>query len=321
MRNLIGWKRNVLLQICLLSLSLSGAVHAQQLWPAKPVLLIIPAALGGTTDAFARVVTRKMGENLQQPFILESRPGAGGMIGAQRVSKAEPDGYTLLTSGTLQLGAQHSGGENSLAFDQIKGFTHLAYFGGAPYVLVVHPSLPAKDIKSFIAHAATTRDGLNWASTGVGSQAHLLGEIFRNLTKVNMVHIPFAGAAPALNNLLGNQISAAIVSVGSASGFIKSGALRAIAITSTVRMPSFPDLPTFAEQGHPQITGAAWFGLSGPPGMSPPLVQKINQEVQRALASPEVQKFMTNLSIVTTSMDSAEYSQFIASEIARFAPK
>ncbi len=303
--------------LCAAALALlsTGPADAQQAWPTKPVTLIVPFPPGGTSDALGRMVTRKMGENLKQTFIVDNRPGGTGMIAARHVVKAAPDGYTLLGSGTYHAGLQ------SADFDQIKNFTHIAYFGGTPYVLVVHPSVPAKNLKEFLSYTASLPKGLSWASTGAGGQAHVLGEAFSKLTNANMVHIPYKGAAPAMTDLLGNRISAMFVTISVATQHIKAGSVRPLAMTTSGRLPDYPDVPTFAEQGYAPIIGEAWFGLSGPAAMPAPLVSRLNAEVQRVLASPEIKKYMLEQNMETRAMDSVEYTRFIAADIAHFAAK
>lgn len=321
MHTLVQRVAGAIARIFLLSISLTGLVHAQEAWPTRAVTIVVPGAPGGTADAIARAVAPKMASNLRQTFIVENRPGGGGMIAAQHVSKAAPDGYTMLISGTPQTGPQRPVPESPLGFDQIEGFTHIAYLGGVPYALVVNSAVPVKSLKELLAHAATSRTGLSWASTAVNGNAHVLGEKFREITKSNMVHIPYKGAGPAVTDLAGNNISFVIVTISSARGLIKSGALRPIALASPVRLSDFPDLQTFAEQGYPQIDGSAWFGLSGPAGMPASVVKTISTEAQRAVMSPEVKAFMAVQNIEPNPMDPAAFTKFVATEVARFAPK
>lgn len=302
----------------MIALAASGAVHAQQTWPNKPVRVIVPYAPGGTADTLGRVVTRQMGDTLKQAFVVENRAGAAGLIGSQMVVKAEPDGYTLVVSG---IGSHVVGPiDNPTAFDPMREASHIAYFGGPPTVLVVNAAVPATDLKSFITYVGTLKDGLSWGSPGQGTHGHLIGEGFRSMSRLKMVHIGYKGAGPAVLDLLANQIPAAFMTWSSASTHVKSGKLRAIAVTSAKRLPDMPELPTMGELGFPKLTGTTWFSLSGPAGMSRALVDKINGDVQRALETPEVKRVLAAQNIETVPMDAAAFTNFFSNEIERWAP-
>jgi tripartite-type tricarboxylate transporter receptor subunit TctC len=294
------------------------AATAQAAWPEKPIKIMVPFPPGGSTDALGRLVGRHLSVAFGQPVVIENRAGAGGMIGSQMVAKAPPDGYTLVISGI----ASHviAPAAPGALFDPMKDFTHIAMIGGPPVVLVVNAAVPVLDLKGFIAYVAAKPDGVNWASSGQGTHAHLIGETFRAATNLKMVHISYKGGGQAVVDLLGNQVPAAFMALPSANQHILSGRLRALATTASKRLPGHPGVPTFAELGYPQLTARTWFGLSGPPGMPKPLVDRINAEVRRGLQTPALRKQLALESIESDDFDAATFTQYVKSEIDRWTP-
>jgi len=297
--------------------SLQGA-SAQSNWPDHPIKLIVPFSPGGSTDTLGRLIGRHLSTAFGQPVVIENRPGAGGMIGSQAVAKAPPDGYTLVISGI----ASHviAPAAPGALFDPLKDFTHIAMIGGPPVVLVVNAAVPVQDVKGFIAYVGSKPEGINWASSGQGTHAHLIGETFRSATNLKMVHISYKGGGQAVVDLLGNQIPAAFMALPSANQHILSGRLRALATTASKRLPEHPNVPTFAELGYPQLTARTWFSLSGPPGMAKPLVDRINAEVRRGLQTPVLKQQLALESIESDDFDAATFTQFVKSEIDRWTP-
>jgi tripartite-type tricarboxylate transporter receptor subunit TctC len=295
------------------------AATAQPAWPDHPVKLIVPFSPGGSTDRLGRLIGQHLSEAFGQPFVIENVAGAGGMIGSQAVATAAPNGYTLVISGI----ATHviaPAGAAAPPFDPMKDFTHIAMIGGPPVVLVVNAAVPVKDVNGFIAYVAAKPDGLSWGSSGQGTHAHLIGEMFRAATKSNMVHISYKGGGQAVQDLLGNQIPAAFMALPSANAHILSGRLRALATTATKRLPEHPDLPTFAELGYPALTARTWFGLSGPAGMPKALVDRINAEVRRGLQTPSIRQQLALESIETDDFDATAFTQYVKAEIERWSP-
>jgi len=292
---------------------------AQPAWPDRPVKLMVPFSPGGSTDTLGRLLSRQMSEALGQPFVIENRAGAGGMIGSQLVAKAAPDGYTLVISGI----ASHviaPAGASPPPFDPLKDFTHIAMIGGPPVVLVVNAAQPINDVKGFIAHVAVKPEGLSWGSSGQGTHAHLIGEMFRAEAKLNMVHISYKGGGQAVLDLLGNQIPAAFMALPSANAHILSGRLRALATSSSKRLAEHPNVPTFTELGYPALTARTWFSVSGPAGMPRPLVERINAEVRRGLQNAAVRQQLALESIESDDFDAATFTQYVKSEIERWTP-
>lgn len=302
--------------------AISGAAAAARAepadWPQKPIRLIVPYSPGGSADTLGRVIAKHLGETFKQPVYVENKGGAGGMIGSQMAAKSAPDGYTLVISGIgshviAPVGA--SGG-----FDPLKDFSHIAMLAGPPIALVVNAEQPVKDFKSFVAFVAANPKGLSWGSPGQGTHGHLMGELFRAAAGLNMVHISYKGAAPALADLIANQIPAAFMTLSSANAHIESGKLRVLAVSSVKRLPEYPSVPTFAELGYPQLTGITWFALSGPAGMAPALVDKINAEVRRAMNTPAVKALLVAESMVSADYDAAAFTRYVAAEIERWGP-
>jgi tripartite-type tricarboxylate transporter receptor subunit TctC len=291
---------------------------AQSTWPDRPIKLVVPFSPGGSTDTLGRLMGQHLSVAFGQPVVIENRPGAGGMIGSQAVAKAPPDGYTLVVSGI----ASHviAPAAPGALFDPMKDFTHIAMLGGPPVVLVVNAAVPVQDVKGFIAYVSAKPDGINWASSGQGTHAHLIGETFRAAKNLKMVHISYKGGGQAVVALLGNQIPAAFMALPSANQHILSGRLRALATTASKRLPEHPNVPTFAELGYPQLTARTWFSISGPAGMPKPIVDKINAEVRRGLQTPLVKQQLALESIESDDFDAATFTRFVKSEIDRWAP-
>lgn len=295
----------------------STTVSAQE-WPTKPVKLIVPYAAGGVTDMLTRLVANKLSVSFKQPFVVENQPGASGIIGSDKVAKAPADGYTLLASGMASLVIAPNAGPTP--FDPMKNFTHIALFGGPPLALVVHPSLPVKDVKEFIAYANTLPGGLSYGSPGSGTHNHLMGELFRTKTGANLIHISYKGGGPATIDLMGGHIKAGFLTLSTVAEHIKAGKLRVLAITSANRLSDYPSTPTFSEVGYQYLTTNNWCGLSGPAGMSPALVNRINSEVQKALRSPDIRETMKSEFIEPNNLDVAAFSDYFQKEIDRWSP-
>jgi tripartite-type tricarboxylate transporter receptor subunit TctC len=309
--------RCALSALLMLAAVLQAAI-AQPAWPDRPIRLVVPFSPGGSTDTLGRLIGQHLSTAFGEPVVIDNRPGAGGMIGSQAVAKASPDGYTLVVSGI----ASHviAPAAPGALFDPMKDFTHIAMLGGPPVVLVVNAAVPVHDVKEFIAYVSSKPEGINWASSGQGTHAHLIGETFRAAKNLKMVHISYKGGGQAVVALLGNQIPAAFMALPSANQHILSGRLRALATTAAKRLPEHPNVPTFAELGYPQLTARTWFSISGPAGMPKPIVDKINAEVRRGLQTPLVKQQLALESIESDDFDAATFTRFVKSEIDRWAP-
>jgi tripartite-type tricarboxylate transporter receptor subunit TctC len=296
----------------------TGVACAQEKWPTKPVRVVVPYSPGGSADTLGRLISRHLSDAFKQTFVVDNRAGAAGAIGSQMVARSDPDGYTLVVSG---IGSHVVAPLSSpTPYDPMKDFTHIAILGGPPAVLAVNSSVPVKDVAGFIAYVKTLPQGLSWGSPGQGTHGSLIGEAFRQTTKLNLVQISYKGANPAVSDVVANQIQAVFVTLTTASQQIKAGKLRALAVTSTQRIADFPDVPTFKELGYPQLTGTTWFSLSGPAGMNPELVNRLNAEVRKALKSPEGKEELRNENMETFDWDPATFTKYVQSEIDHWRP-
>ncbi len=297
--------------------ALSAAAHAQD-YPAKPVRLIVPFAPGGASDTLGRLVADKMSRSLGQQMIVENRSGAGGVIGSDLAAKADPDGYTLVVSGI----ASHvvAPFTTPTPYDAMKSFTHIALLGGPPTGLMINPSVPAKNIKEFIAYVKSNPKGMSYASPGHGTHAHLVGELFRIHTGLDLVHVPYKGGGPAVADVVAGHVPSSFSTVQAASAFVRAGKARFLALTSEERLKDFPDVPTFAELGQPELTAITWFGMSGPAGMPRPIVVRLNTEVRSALVQPDVRQKLSADGIVPNNLDADAFTAFVQKEIGRWGP-
>src|SRR6266850_596217 len=302
----------------LCSLLLSFAAAAQP-WPARPVKIIVPFGPGGSADTIGRLVAAKLADQLKESFIVENRGGAGGVVGSDLVAKAPPDGYTLVVSSVAShVIAPHL--PNGTPYDPLKDFTHIALFGGPPAVLAVHPLLPAKTLKDFVALAKEKPGSLTYGSPGPGTQGQLVAELFKRVAGIDVLHVPYKGAAAAVTDLIGGQLSSVSTTLSTAAGQIRGGRARGLALSSAQRLPEYPDIPTFVEQGYPDLVATVWFSLSGPAGLPPEIVERLNAEVRRALELSDVRAKMRHEGIVPNRLDAKEFTAFVTDELRRWGP-
>jgi tripartite-type tricarboxylate transporter receptor subunit TctC len=300
-----------------LTLAIAPAALAQG-YPAKPVRVIVPFPPGGATDILARAASQKMSEAWGQPVIVDNRPGAGGNIGSDLVAKAPNDGYTLLM-GTVGTHAINPGLYAKMPYDHIRDFVPIVLVAGVPNVLVVHPSVPANSVRELIAYGKANPGKLNFASSGSGTSIHLSGELFKVLTGVQMQHVPYKGSSPAVSDLLGGQVQLMFDNLPSALPHIKAGKLKALAVTSAVRAPALPDVPTVAESGVPGFESASWFGLLAPAGTPRDIVVKINAEVDKWLATAEAKEKLAAAGANAAGGSPEDFAKHIAAETAKWA--
>jgi len=290
-----------------------------QAWPAKTVRIVAPFAPGGTADTLGRIVAAKLTESLGQTFVVENRPGAGGLVGSEIVLKSAPDGYMLVVSGV----ASHVIAPALAAkppFDPVRDFTHIALFGGPPTVFAVHPSLPAKDLKAFVALAQSMPHVLSYGSPGTGTQGHLMAEVFMQGAKIDIVHVPYKGAAIAVVDVVAGYIHAISTTLTTASAQIRAGRVRALAISSERRLAEYSGIPTFRELGYRNVVGTVWFSLSGPAGMPADVVTRLNSEVRRILQLADVRARLRPDGIEPNSLDAKAFTDYLAAEVKRWAP-
>ncbi|HTG96017.1 MAG TPA: tripartite tricarboxylate transporter substrate binding protein [Burkholderiales bacterium] len=288
-------------------------------WPEKPVRIIVPFAPGGSADTLGRLVAQKLSEQLKASFVVENRGGAGGALGSELALKAAPDGYTLVVSGI----ASHVIAPllpQGTPYDPVRDFTHIAMFGGPPAVLAVNPSMEAKDLREFVALAKARPGALSYGSPGNGTQGQLVAELFKQRAGIQMVHVPYKGAAGAVTDLMAGHIQVISTTLTTAATQIRAGRVRGLAVSAPARLPDFPDLPTYAELGYPDLVATVWFSLSGPANLPGDIVSRLNAEVNRALELPEVRERLKVEGIVPSPMGAREFNAFVAEELKRWGP-
>ena len=288
-----------------------------QAYPTRPVRIIVPYPPGGATDVMARTVAQKLNESWQQAVVVENKPGASGSVGSEIVAKSVPDGYTLLVQGTQH--AINLSLYKQLPYDTLRDFVPINYIASAPFLLVLHPSVPANTVAELIAYIKARPGGLNYGSSGVGGGAHLAGEIFKTAAGVPLTHIPYKGAAPAMADLLGGQVTMVFDPIPTSITQVRAGRLKALAITSAKRSALMPELPTVAESGLPGFDVSAWFGLYGPAAMPKDIAIKLNAEVNRILQLPEVKEKFAGLGAESMIMNTDQFAVHLRAEIAKFA--
>ena len=304
------------LTVGLTLLALASPVRSQE-WPNKPVRIVVPFAAGGSGDTLARIVGQHLSASLKQQFIIENRPGAGGMLGTQQFLAAPPDGYTIgMTNlSTLSLIPVINA---TTTYHAVNDFAHIAYIGGAPVVLAANPKTGVKTLAEFVAYANSAGKAFTFASSGVGSDGHLMGEAIAASTKVKTEHVPYKATAQALTDLVAGHVPFSTFTLSSSAPFIRGDKLTGIAVTSPDRMPDFPELPTFKELGHAGLVGTTWFSLSGPAALPKNIVDRINREVVAATYTPDMQARFRRDGFIAERMTAAEFTKYVAEENARW---
>jgi tripartite-type tricarboxylate transporter receptor subunit TctC len=305
------------MRLAALVLALAAAsASAQSSWPAKPIRLISPFPPGAVVDTLCRTLAVPLGEALGQPVVVENRPGAGGNIGMDIVAKAPADGYTIGMGGI----AQHAINPSVYArmpFDPVRDFAPIIFVARNVNVLVVHPSLPVHDVRELIAYARANPGKLSFGSAGAGTSQHLAGELFKQLAGVDMTHVPYKGAGPAVTDLLAGQIPLMFVDISAVLGHVRAGKLRALGVTSRSRTPLL-DVPTIAEQGLPGFEVNAWFGLLAPAGTPREIVARLNAETAKVLRSGATVERLQGLGLTTEAGTPEDFAALIAAELARW---
>jgi tripartite-type tricarboxylate transporter receptor subunit TctC len=290
---------------------------AQPAYPAKPIRIISPFAPGGGNDAICRAVAPKLTEGLKQQVIIESRPGANGIIGAEIAARAAPDGYTIVLIPSAHV--SNATLYKKLPFDAVKDFTAISLVGWSPLVLASHPSLPAKNVKELIAFAKARPGQLTYGSSGVGASGHLAGAMFDNMTGTRMIHIPYKGMALAVTDIIGGQITLTFGTNLSVVPHVRTGRLRALAITSAQRSPALPDLPTVAESGVPGYEASLWYGFAGPARLPADIVNRLNAEIVNAVKQQDVTERLAGQGVEPRTNTPEEFSRLMVSDLKRWA--
>jgi tripartite-type tricarboxylate transporter receptor subunit TctC len=288
-------------------------------WPDRPVKIIVPFGAGGSGDTLARVVADHLSAVFKQQFVVENRTGAGGMIGTQAIVAAASDGYTIgITNlSTLALVPVIN---PAATYHPVNDFTHIAYVAGAPVALAATPSANIKTLKEFISTAKASAKPLTYASSGVGSDGHLMGVAISLATGAPLEHVPYRSTSQALTDVVAGHVALCTFTLSSTAQFLRAGQLTGVAVTSPERMPDQPELPTFKELGYPQLVGTTWFALSGPAKLPEEIAEKLNREVAAAVALPDVQTRLRRDGFIAQPMSRSDFTRFVGDEAARWKP-
>jgi len=296
-----------------------GPASAQGAYPERPITMVVPFPAGGSTDLVARVVAEKMSQDLGQQIVVDNRGGAGGNVGAAAAAKADPDGYTILM-GTVATHALNPALYKKMPYDPVKDFAPISLLVVVPNVLVVNPDFPAHSVAELIALLKAKPGEYSYASSGNGTPLHLSGELFKTMAGVDMVHVPYKGAGPALIDVMGGHVPIMFDNLPSSTEHIKAGKLRGLAVTTAERAPSMPDLPTIAESGLPGYETYTWNALFAPAGTPPDVIAKLNEAALQALADPDVQAKLQGFGAQVKGSTPNELAAHVRAELAKWAP-
>ena len=311
MRN---WIKCGLMAACAAALALPAAAQS---WPTKPVKIVVPFGPGGPADVYARIVGQGLTEVFKQQFIIENKPGAGALIGTEVVAKAPPDGYTL-----LMMSNTHTVNETLFAkkpYQLMRDLVPVAPVNSSDLVMVVHPSVPAKTLQEFIALAKAQPGKLSYASSGPGTPYHMAGELFKSMSGTDILHVPHKGSAEARNDVMGGHVQMMFDAVTAMKGAIDAGEVRALATTGLQRSAVLPDVPTVNEAGVPGYEATIWLGIMAPKGTPKPIVDKLNAEISRIVATPEIMGAWAIQGAVPMSMTPDAFGEFLKRDIAKWA--
>jgi tripartite-type tricarboxylate transporter receptor subunit TctC len=304
------------LMLLVVAAPVSGAAFAQA-YPTRPIRMVVPFSAGsGGTDLMARLIEQRLGASLGQQIVIDNRPGAGGIPATEYVAKAAPDGYTLLMTNVSLAANPYL--YSKLPFDPLKDLVPVTMINSSPLLLVVHPSVPVTSVKELLAYSKLHPGKLNYGSGGVGSTPHLSGELFKSLSGIDAVHVPYKGGAPALNDLVGGQLSFMVENMAGTMPFVKAGKLRALAISSPQRSPLAPELPTMAEAGVPGYEVIGWNGIVAPKGTPPEIVARLHAEVAKILRTPEMRQQLAAVGSEPIGNTPEEFGAFIKAEMGRW---
>jgi tripartite-type tricarboxylate transporter receptor subunit TctC len=295
----------------------SSPLLAQSAWPHGPVRVIVPHPAGGPADQIARVTANELAKAISQPFIVDNRPGGGSLVGTQAVAQAKPDGDTLLVNASVHV--IYPALFKQVGFDVINDFAPVSLLTRVPLVLLVNPQVPTRSVRELVAYARANPGKLSFASSGNAGAAHLAGELFKQIAGLDLVHVPYRGAAPALTDLISGQVQVMFDSASSSLQHVRAGKLRALAVTSEARLALLPDLPTMVEAGVPGYVLTNWYGLWAPRGTPPAIVNRLSAEVARTLKSPDVAAQLRAGGAEVVASSPEEFARFTVSEKDKWA--
>lgn len=300
--------------LCLVALPLAATA---QDYPVRPIRLVVPFPPGGPTDVLARIVATRLGERLGQPVVIDNKPGASGMIGADMVAKAAPDGYTLLANASIHV--INPSLYPKTAYDAIADFAPVGNLADVPLVLAVNPKVPARSVAELVALGKSSKTALAFASAGNATSQHLSGEAFKVAAGIDMLHVPYKGSAPALSDLIGGQVQLMFDSLPSAMPHLKAGTLRPLAVTTPKRSAALPEVPTVAESGYPGFAISTWYGVWAPAGTPAAVVQRVSREIAAIVRLPEVRQQFAGLGAEPVGNTPEEFAAFTKAELAKWA--
>jgi tripartite-type tricarboxylate transporter receptor subunit TctC len=287
------------------------SAHAQQ-YPAKPIRLIVPFVAGGSADVLSRVLAQRLTQQYGQQMVVENRPGSGGHVGAEAAARATPDGYTIVF-GTIGIHAAYTI-YSKLNYDPSRDLQPVSMYADVPNILIVHPSVPVKNVKEFIVLAKSNPGRLNFGTAGSGSSTHMAGEWFKLYTGVNLTHVPYKGSAQAMQDLLGGQIELMFENLPTAIAQVRAGKVRSLGMTSRERSPSMPEVPTLAETGVPGFEATAWFTIAAPAKVPADIIRKLNADMNAFLKAPEMQQRWIDMGVVPLGGSPADAEKFFVVE-------
>jgi len=315
-------KRKRLPAAILLAAAASATVPASvlaQAWPARPVRLVVPFGPGGSSDITARVFSEKLADRFGQQVVVDNRPSAGGIVAAELVARATPDGYTLVVANV----SPHTVTPvifPKVTYDPVKSFTHIAFIGTVPAVLIVHPDFPAKTLADFLKIARSAPGKINFGSAGNGTIGHVVGEMFQAVTKAKLTHVPYRSSVFMFADLRTNAIPSSFDALPQNTENIRNGLVRPLAVSARARVETAPDIPTFVELGFPDMVGENWLGFSGPAGVPAPVVERIHREVMQLAKDPAIVARMRTFGITHQPLSPAQFQAYVAKEFARWKP-
>lgn len=311
--------RSRFLKALLLALAVLALPAAAQVWPVRPVRLIVPFAPGGSSDIAARVFAQRLSERLGHQVVVDNRSSAGGVVGADLLARSPPDGYTL---GLSNVSSQTASPLlfSAATYHPVRSFTHIAFIGTVPVVLIVHPNFPARTVAEFVKIAKESPGKIDYGSAGNGTVGHIVAEMFKLTAGVSLNHVPYRGSAFMFIDLRVNAIPSSFDALAQNSENIKAGLVRALAVSSQTRVKMAPEIPTFVELGYPEMIGENWLGISGPAGVPRPIVEKLHKEMMLLAKEPDISARLDKLGITHRQLSPEEFTDYVAKGFARWSP-
>jgi tripartite-type tricarboxylate transporter receptor subunit TctC len=300
------------------ALACGAVAHAQDRWPSKPIRYIVPFAAGGTTDVLGRLITPKLGEALGTTFVVENRPGAGGNVGSEALARSAPDGYTI-GGGTVSSHAINASLYPKMPYDNLRDFAPVALLVTVPNVLVVHPAVPATTVAELVAHGKANPGKLTCASAGNGTSQHMSCELFKTMTGLDITHVPYKGSGPGIASVVAGETTMMFDNATIAVPQMKGGRVRAIGVTTAKRSPSLPEVPSLAEQGLAGYDVSSWQAVFAPAGTPKPIVDRLNAEIRRILATPEVRDKLLAVASDPADTTPEQFAEFVRAETEKWA--